>query len=107
MVGAGVLVQPLVGIGFDSRSSITASFMLVYVIFGGMLATTWVQIIKAVLLMSRRILLTVWSCWRKFGFNPFELFSAASDKSATARRHTSQPGLLLSRALDPSPSASR
>ena len=52
MVGAGVLVQALVGIDFSIAVLITGVMMLCYVIFGGMLATTWVQIIKAVLLMT-------------------------------------------------------
>jgi cation/acetate symporter len=52
MVGAGVLLQALAGIDFTLSVAITGTFMLIYVIFGGMLATTWVQIIKAGLLMS-------------------------------------------------------
>ena len=48
MVGAGVLIQALVGIDFTPAVLITGTFMLVYVVFGGMVATTWVQIIKAV-----------------------------------------------------------
>src|SRR5215211_7247577 len=52
MVGAGALIQALVGINFNLAVLLTGGFMLIYVIFGGMLATTWVQIIKAVLLMS-------------------------------------------------------
>src|SRR3712207_404422 len=47
MVGAGVLIQALVGISFTPAVILTGAFMLCYVIFGGMLATTWVQIIKA------------------------------------------------------------
>ena len=53
MVGAGVLLQALAGIDFTLSVAITGTFMLIYVIFGGMLATTWVQIIKAGLLMTR------------------------------------------------------
>src|SRR3982751_6608224 len=52
MVGAGVLIQALVGIDFSWAVILTGTFMLCYVIFGGMVATTWVQIIKAVLLMA-------------------------------------------------------
>ena len=52
MVGAGVLIQALVGIDFTPAVIMTGVFMLCYVVFGGMVATTWVQIIKAVLLMS-------------------------------------------------------
>src|ERR687889_688037 len=52
MVGAGVLIQALVGIEFTIAVLLTGVFMLCYVVFGGMVATTWVQIIKAVLLMA-------------------------------------------------------
>src|SRR5829696_6923223 len=51
MVGAGVLIQALTGLSFSVAVVITGVFMLCYVTFGGMLATTWVQIVKAVLLM--------------------------------------------------------
>ena len=51
MVGAGVLIEALVGIDFELSVVLTGVFMLIYVVAGGMLATTWVQIIKAVLLM--------------------------------------------------------
>jgi cation/acetate symporter len=77
MVGAGVLIQALVGISFAPAVVIVGAFMLAYVIFGGMLATTWVQIIKAVLLMSAGILLTI-LVLAKFGFNPGELFTRAA-----------------------------
>src|SRR5215216_2340604 len=50
MGGAGVLIEALVGIDFSVAVLITGCFMLTYVVFGGMLATTWVQIIKAGLL---------------------------------------------------------
>src|SRR5215207_2631653 len=46
MVGAGVIIQALVGIDFTLAVILTGAFMLMYVVFGGMLATTWVQIIK-------------------------------------------------------------
>ena len=52
MVGAGVLIEKLVGINFSLAVIVTGVFMLCYVIFGGMVATTWVQIVKAVLLMA-------------------------------------------------------
>ena len=59
MVGAGVLIQALVGIDFTPAVLITGTFMLVYVVFGGMVATTWVQIIKAVLLMIGIVVMSV------------------------------------------------
>ena len=55
MVGAGVLIEKLVGINFSLAVLLTGAFMLCYVVFGGMVATTWVQIVKAVLLMSRHL----------------------------------------------------
>src|SRR5215207_2467158 len=60
MVGAGVLIQALVGIDYYVAVIITGVIMLAYVIFGGMIATTWVQIIKAGLLMTATIVLSVW-----------------------------------------------
>ena len=60
MVGAGSLVSLLVpGIGFNTAIVGVGILMLVYVVFGGMLATTWVQIVKAVLLMSGTVLLSL------------------------------------------------
>src|ERR1700709_514131 len=59
MVGAGVLVQALVGIDFSIAVLITGVMMLCYVVFGGMLATTWVQIIKAGLLMTGILVMSI------------------------------------------------
>src|SRR6185437_840334 len=61
MVGAGALVSLLLkdsGITFHTAVIGVGILMIVYVVFGGMLATTWVQIIKAILLMSGTILLS-------------------------------------------------
>ncbi|MDY7801747.1 cation/acetate symporter ActP [Burkholderia stagnalis] len=59
MVGAGELVQLLFGIDYSYAVVGVGLLMIVYVTFGGMIATTWVQIIKAVLLMFGGTLLTV------------------------------------------------
>src|SRR3954447_23859129 len=59
MVGAGVLIQALVGIDFWLAVVVTGVFMLCYVVFGGMIATTWVQIIKAGLLLVGAFVLAV------------------------------------------------
>jgi cation/acetate symporter len=87
MVGAGVLIQALIGISFAPAVIIVGACMLMYVIFGGMLATTWVQIIKAVLLMSAGVLLTI-LVLAKVGFNPGELFTRA------ATNHEAKEGYL-------------
>ena len=76
MVGAGVLIEKLVGIDFSLAVIVTGVFMLCYVIFGGMVATTWVQIVKAVLLMAGIFTMSVFVL-AKVGFNPIELFNRA------------------------------
>src|SRR5215213_1235837 len=58
MVGAGALITALVGIDYAVAVLITGTLMLVYVIFGGMIATTWVQIVKAVLLMTGAVVMS-------------------------------------------------
>src|SRR5438477_4956826 len=62
MVGAGALVALLLkdsGISYRAAVIGVGILMIVYVVFGGMLATTWVQIIKAILLMGGTILLSI------------------------------------------------
>ena len=60
MVGAGALVKLLLpGVSYEAAVAGVGVLMIVYVVFGGMLATTWVQIIKAILLMSGSLFLSV------------------------------------------------
>ena len=77
MVGAGNLVRLLFGLDYSVAIVIVGAVMLAYVLFGGMLATTWVQIVKAVLLMSGALILALLVLAR-FGFNPLALFAAAA-----------------------------
>jgi len=78
MVGAGSLVSLLLpGVGFNTAIVGVGVLMLVYVIFGGMLATTWVQIVKAALLMSGTVLLSILVLAR-FHFSLFEFFDAVA-----------------------------
>jgi cation/acetate symporter len=86
MVGAGVLLQALAGIDFSLSVLLTGTFMLVYVVFGGMLATTWVQIIKAGLLMAAGTVLTV-LVLAKTSFNPVELFDRAAANHDDAKAY--------------------
>lgn len=79
MVGAGALVQILFGLPYEVAVIIVGLIMIAYVLFGGMLATTWVQIIKAVLLIAGATFL-VFLTLAKFGFNPIELFKQATAK---------------------------
>lgn len=74
MVGAGKLMELLIGIPFKLAISGVGALMIVYVVFGGMIATTWVQIIKAGLLMTGATVLCVMVA-AKAGFNPVQFFS--------------------------------
>jgi cation/acetate symporter len=76
MVGAGALVKLLLpGVGYEWAVTGVGILMIIYVVFGGMLATTWVQIIKAVLLMSGTIFLSV-LVLKHFHFSFAEFFDA-------------------------------
>jgi cation/acetate symporter len=78
MVGAGSLVSLLIPqISFNVAIVMVGALMLVYVIFGGMLATTWVQIVKAVLLMTGTILLSI-LVMSRFGFSFIAFFDAVA-----------------------------
>lgn len=74
MVGAGKLMQLLIGIPYKTAIIGVGILMVGYVVFGGMTATTWVQIIKAGLLMSGAFLLAI-LVGVKAGMNPIQFFS--------------------------------
>src|SRR5204863_1439011 len=77
MVGAGGLIKLMFGLSYETAIVIVGVAMIAYVLFGGMLATTWVQIVKAVLLMGGAVLLALMVLAR-FGFNPIALFAEAA-----------------------------
>jgi cation/acetate symporter len=77
MVGAGNLIRLMFGLPYEAAVVIVGGVMLAYVLFGGMIATTWVQIIKAVLLLGGATLLAGLVLAR-FSFNPLALFAQAS-----------------------------
>ena len=79
MVGAGALVQVLFGVDYKLAVILVGGLMVVYVAFGGMLATTWVQITKAVLLVSGILLLAFLSLLA-FGFDLELLYAEALAK---------------------------
>jgi cation/acetate symporter len=99
MVGAGVLIQALVGIDFSLSVILTGTFMLCYVVFGGMLATTWVQIIKAVLLMTGIVAMSLFVLGR-VGFNPIELFNRAEANVGKDTTFSLGPGTFLKSDID-------
>jgi cation/acetate symporter len=100
MVGAGALITALVGIDYNLAILITGVFMLTYVVFGGMIATTWVQIVKAVLLMTAAIVMSLFVLG-KVGFNPVELFDRAeAEGKAEGSTFSLAPGTFLTKPLD-------
>src|SRR5260370_34911749 len=76
MVGAGKLIEVIFGLPYYAAIGVVGLLMMAYVAFGGMLATTWVQIIKAVLLLSGSVLMSI-LILSHFGFNLEALFSRA------------------------------
>ena len=84
MVGGGVLVKTLIGIDYEISVVVVGVLMLGYVLFGGMVATTWVQIIKAVLLVTASIVLVV-MVWMQYGFFGDFLTNVVGDAKVQAR----------------------
>ena len=73
LVGAGKLMELLIGIPYSVSILGVGVLITIYVVFGGMIATTWVQIIKAALLVGGGVILSV-LVLVKVGMNPFRLF---------------------------------
>ncbi|MGB2818613.1 MAG: cation acetate symporter [Burkholderiaceae bacterium] len=85
MVGGGVLVKTLIGIDYEISVITVGVLMLAYVLFGGMVATTWVQIIKAILLVIASIILVI-LVWAPYGFSlPAFLQDVVGDPKVQAR----------------------
>ena len=84
MVGAGQLIKLLFGLEYWIAVVIVGALMLVYVLFGGMTATTWVQIIKAGLLLAGASFMAIMVLWQ-FNFSPEAMFAKAVEvKTAIA-----------------------
>ncbi|HVO63085.1 MAG TPA: cation acetate symporter [Terriglobales bacterium] len=100
MVGAGALVSTLLkasGISYQTAVIGVGILMIVYVVFGGMLATTWVQIVKAILLMAGTILLSI-LVLAHFHFSFVDFFNAIGhvtyhEKGQEVVKDFFQPGL--------------
>lgn len=97
LVGAGVLISLLIGMPYWIAVIVVGVLMAVYITVGGMLATTWIQIVKAVMLlaaMAAMVLLVL----ARFDFNPMALFREVAAQSPTdlfARAGGIVPGLDL------------
>ncbi len=82
MVGAGQLIRLLFGVPYPYAVAIVGVMMTLYVLFGGMLATTWVQIVKAVLLLGAASFMAAAVLWQ-FG-SPEALFARAVEAKTAA-----------------------
>jgi cation/acetate symporter len=76
MVGAGALIKLLFGLDYWLAVVIVGALMMIYVLFGGMTATTWVQIIKACMLLAGVTFMAI-MVLSQFGFSPEALFAQA------------------------------
>ncbi|MFO1286320.1 MAG: cation acetate symporter [Rubrivivax sp.] len=76
MVGAGQLIKLLFGLDYMYAVVIVGVLMMVYVLFGGMTATTWVQIIKAIMLLGGATFMA-FMVMMQFGFSPEAMFAKA------------------------------
>ena len=102
MVGAGSLVALLLGVSGNQLLQnvvivMVGALMIIYVTFGGMKGTTWVQIVKAVLLMIGSLLITI-LVLVKFGFNLSDLLGTAAQNSGKGQAFL-QPGELYGKDL--------
>ena len=101
MVGAGSLVGLLLGVKSEGLKAavivLVGALMIVYVTIGGMRGTTWVQIVKAVLLMAGTVVIT-FLVLLKFNFNISDLLGSAAVKSGKGESFL-QPGLLYGKDL--------
>jgi cation/acetate symporter len=102
MVGAGKLIQTLFGLDYTYACVIVGVLMITYVMFGGMIATSWVQIIKACLLLGGATLIA-FLCLLEFGFSPEEMFRQATIVRGSAEAPNLKimgPGTLVTSPID-------
>ena len=96
MVGAGGLIKLMFGLTYETAIIVVGAAMIAYVLFGGMIATTWVQIVKAILLLGGATILA-FMVLAKFHYSPTALFSAAASRYGDA---VLAPGKLVANPAD-------
>lgn len=89
MVGAGQLIKLLFGLDYNIAVIVVGLLMMAYVIFGGMLATTWVQIIKAVMLLSGATFMAL-MVLNHVGFSFSEMFSKSIEVFSQVHNKTAE-----------------
>jgi Na+(H+)/acetate symporter ActP len=98
LLGAGVLMQALAGVSYKLGVIITTVGFICYIIFGGMVSVTWLQIVKAAILATISITIGIWVL-AKFTFNPGSLLSRAASRAPQGARFL-KPGLYLKNTAD-------
>jgi cation/acetate symporter len=96
MVGAGTLINLIFGLPYALSVLIVGIVMLTFLLLGGMIATTWVQIVKAVLLIGGATIMA-FLVLAEFGLNPLDLFREAESENGAA---VLEPGALVSNHWD-------
>jgi cation/acetate symporter len=96
LVGAGGIIKLLLDIDYNVSIITIGILMILYVVFGGMLATTWVQIIKAVLLMTGTVILSI-MVFAQYDFNLVTMFDQVSVKYG---QEFLEPGLKYTNPLE-------
>lgn len=97
-VAAGALIEALVGVPFWIGVLITVAAIMTYVVLGGMVSATWVQVIKASLLMVGVATMAIWVL-AKFGFDPIRLLNRAQARSGQGAAYGG-PGLVFPNRVD-------
>ncbi|KPV60352.1 MULTISPECIES: solute symporter family protein [Paenibacillus] len=98
LVGAGALIKLLLGLEYSTSVLIVGALMTVYVVFGGMTATSWVQIIKCVLLMAGTFIISL-IVFAKFDFNLLHMFDEMA-KATPLKEAFLNPGNKFTNGLD-------
>jgi cation/acetate symporter len=98
LVGAGGLIHLLLGVSYTTAITVVGCLMTVYVAFGGMLATSWVQIVKAILLIGSTFMVSL-IVLARYDWNLFELFSQVSRATPLGDKFLA-PGNMFESSLD-------
>ncbi|RKJ24767.1 cation acetate symporter, partial [Butyricicoccus sp. 1XD8-22] len=98
LVGAGALIQLLFGLDYWVAVLLVGFMMTIYVLFGGMTATSWVQIIKACLLMVGTIIIS-FLVLKEFNFNILTMFERMTTETSHGQAYLN-PGLKYSNGID-------
>ncbi|PLR96532.1 solute symporter family protein [Bacillus sp. T33-2] len=98
LVGAGALIKLLLGIDYVYSVLIVGTLMTIYVVFGGMMATSWVQIVKALLLMAGTFIISI-IVFGKFDFSVLKMFDAMQTATPLGEKFLN-PGNKFTNPLD-------